>query len=164
MSNLELPVLSTTAVQNRTASRAWSLHTISSAAASSNVEIEIGLQWTTYNLSTSLIHPTPSTANIACALAITASLGCCCCCSFFLMIPMHTHAHAMESTGMCLDAKSRSALWISWIWLRVKSAPMSAASRESLRCLRVPAWFVMGALVLWLDLTMDSRWLGDGFL
>lgn len=65
-------------------------------------------QWMTYSLSTSFTHPKPSTANIACALAITASLGCCS--PFFSVIPMHTHAHAMESLGTCLDAKSRSAL------------------------------------------------------
>ena len=142
-SNLELPVLSTTAVQSRTASRACSLRTISSATVSSNVEKDCRSQWMTYNLSQSLTHPTPSTANIACALANTASLGCC----FFLMIPIHTHPHAMEFTGFCLNAKSRSALWISWIWLRMKSASMSAASRKSLRRLRVLVRFAIGMLV-----------------
>lgn len=63
----------------------------------SSFEKESRLQWITYSLSASVIHPTPSTANIVCALASTASLGCC---SFFATIPWHTHAHAMESTGV----------------------------------------------------------------
>jgi len=98
----------------------------------------------TYNLVLCSDGPTPSTANIACAFAITASLGC----SSMEVIVIHKHAHSIASTEFCLRAKSCSALWISLIWLRAKCALTFSAFCASMRCLHISVSSAILALVL----------------